>query len=169
MSDFTDELINLLPRLRRFALATAKSSHDADDLLQAAVERALRHAAAWQPGSRLDSWMFKIIQNLWLDELRAHRRKTEPLDAIDTHSNEDGRVTMTEQLHLQEVQAAMQALPHDQRCVIALVVLEGMSYKQVAETLDIPLGTVMSRLARARSALAARLGQGASTLKVASP
>ena len=78
MTGFRDDLVSLLPRLRRFALATTNSRHEAEDLLQTAVERALRHETSWQQGTRLDSWMFKIMQNLWLDELRAHRRKTEP-------------------------------------------------------------------------------------------
>jgi len=169
MSGFQDELVSLLPRLRRFALATTNSRHDAEDLLQAVVERALRHGDSWQQGTRLDSWMFKIMQNLWLDELRAHRRKSESLGVIVDLAGEDGRDSMTHQLQIDEVRAALQALPDDQRVIIALVVLDGMSYQQTATALGIPIGTVMSRLARGRAALATRLGSNESRLKVAKP
>lgn len=168
MTGFRDELVLLLPRLRRFALATTNSRHEAEDLLQTAVERALRHESSWQQGTRLDSWMFKIMQNLWLDELRAHRRRTEPLDEIVNLAGEDGRDSMTHQLQFEEAHAALQSLPDEQRAVVALVVLDGMSYQQAANALDIPVGTVMSRLARGRAALAARLSNE-SKLKVAKP
>jgi RNA polymerase sigma-70 factor (ECF subfamily) len=168
MTGFRDELVSLLPRLRRFALATTNSRHEAEDLLQTAIERALRHESSWQQGTRLDSWLFKIMQNLWLDELRAHRRKTEPLDDIADLAGEDGRESMTHQLQFAEARAALQALPDEQRAVIALVVLDGMSYQRTANALNIPIGTVMSRLARARVALAARLSSEAK-LKVARP
>jgi len=168
MTGFRDDLVSLLPRLRRFALATTNSRHEAEDLLQTAVERALRHETSWQQGTRLDSWMFKIMQNLWLDELRAHRRKTEPLDDAVDLVGEDGRESMTHQLQFEEARAALQSLPDDQRAVIALVVLDGMSYRQTANALNIPVGTVMSRLARGRVALAARLSSEAK-LKVAKP
>src|SRR5262245_51921461 len=80
--NFRRELVAVLPRLRRFACALCGSRADAEDLVQSAVERALRHDQSWQEGTRLDSWMFRIIQNLWRDELRAHRRRTLPLDEI---------------------------------------------------------------------------------------
>jgi RNA polymerase sigma-70 factor (ECF subfamily) len=169
MSGFKDELVSLLPRLRRFALATTNARHDAEDLLQAAIERALRHEHLWQQGTRLDSWIFKIMQNLWLDELRAHRRKSEPLDLIVDLAGEDGRDSMTNHLQIDEVRAALRALPDDQRVIVALVVLDGMSYQQTATTLGIPIGTVMSRLARGRAALATQLGSNEARLKVAKP
>jgi RNA polymerase sigma-70 factor (ECF subfamily) len=168
MSGFRDELVLLLPRLRRFALATTNSRHEAEDLLQTAIERALRNESSWQQGTRLDSWIFRIMQNLWLDELRAHRRRTESLDEVIDLPGEDGRDSMTYQVQFEEAQAALQALPDEQRAVIALVVLDGMSYQQTANTLNIPVGTVMSRLARARAVLASRLGSDAK-LKVAKP
>ena len=168
MTGFRDELVSLLPRLRRFALATTNSRHEAEDLLQTAVERALRHESSWQQGTRLDSWMFKIMQNLWLDELRAHRRRTEPLDEIVNLAGEDGRDSMMNQLQFAEAQAALQLLPDEQRAVIALVVLDGLSYQQTADALNIPVGTVMSRLARGRAVLASQLGTDAK-LKIAKP
>ncbi len=146
--------MELLPRLRRFARALTRSDADADDLSQAAIERALLHEASWQAGTRLDSWLFRIAQNLWRDELRAHRRRAEPLDE-ESHMGEDGRVSFHRQLEVRDVARAFDDLPEEQRVVMALVVLEGMRYQDAAHTLGLPVGTVMSRLARARSRLAA--------------
>ncbi len=160
MQDFRRELLALLPRLRRFALALCRTQHDADDLVQAAVERALRHGDAWQQGSQLDSWMFKIIQNLWRDELRAHRRRAEPLDAVMELAGEDGREVMLQHIQRAEARAALAALPEEQRAVVALVVLEGKSYREAAAILEVAAGTIMSRLARARAKLASSLDQG---------
>jgi RNA polymerase sigma-70 factor, ECF subfamily len=154
MTGFTQQLVELLPRLRRFARALTRSDADADDLSQAAIERALMHAASWQTGTRLDSWLFRIAQNLWRDELRAHRRRAEPLEEGE-HIGEDGRVSFQRQLEARDVARAFDDLPEDQRVVMALVVLEGMQYAEAAHTLGLPLGTVMSRLSRARSRLAA--------------
>ncbi|SEP77704.1 RNA polymerase sigma-70 factor, ECF subfamily [Solimonas aquatica] len=157
MDEFKRQLLALLPRLRRFALTVSQAEHEADDLVQAAVERALRHAAQWTPGSALDSWMYRIIQNLWRDELRAHRRRAESLDDTDELVGEDGRDSHVQSLQWQELRLAMRSLPEEQRVVLNLVVLDGMSYQQAAEFLEVPIGTVMSRLARARARLAERL------------
>jgi RNA polymerase sigma-70 factor, ECF subfamily len=154
MTGFPQQLVELLPRLRRFARALTRTDSDADDLTQAAIERALMHAASWQPGTRLDSWLFRIAQNLWRDELRAHRRRSEPLEE-EGIAGEDGRVTFQRQLEVRDVARAFDELPEDQRVVMALVVLDGMQYSEAAHTLGVPMGTVMSRLARARSRLAA--------------
>jgi RNA polymerase sigma-70 factor (ECF subfamily) len=154
MTGFSQQLVELLPRLRRFARALTRSDADADDLSQAAIERALLHEASWLPGTRLDSWLFRIAQNLWRDELRAHRRRAEPLEE-DSLVGEDGRVSFHRQLEVREVSRAFDQLPEEQRVVMALVVLEGMRYEEAAHTLGLPVGTVMSRLARARSRLAA--------------
>jgi RNA polymerase sigma-70 factor (ECF subfamily) len=153
MTGFSQQLVELLPRLRRFARALTRSDADSDDLTQAAIERALLHEAHWQPGTRLDSWLFRIAQNLWRDELRAHRRRAEPLEEGD-HVGEDGRVSFQRQLEVRDVARAFDDLPEAQRVVVALVVLEGMRYEEAAHTLGLPVGTVMSRLARARSRLA---------------
>ncbi len=169
MSGFKKDLVALLPRLRRFALAMSSSSQEAEDLVQAALERALRREGSWQQGTRLDSWMFKMIQNLWLDELRAYRRRAEPLERATDLAGEDGREAMLRLLRLAEVRTALQALPDEQRAVMALVVLDGMSYQQAATTLGIPVGTVMSRLARARAALVSRLEAGEPRIKIVKP
>lgn len=158
MTDFRHELVALLPRLRRFALTLTHDPHEAEDLVQAGVERALRGMASWQPGTALDSWMYRILQNLWRDELRAHRRRAEPLDEVEEIRGEDGREVNLNQIQWAEARAALQGLPEDQRVVLTLVVLDGLSYQQAAETLEVPIGTVMSRLSRARARMAEKLG-----------
>jgi RNA polymerase sigma-70 factor, ECF subfamily len=157
--DVRHQIIALLPRLRRFARALAGSREDADDLVQAACERALRAIDSWEPGSRLDSWMFRILRNLWIDQLR--RKRTERI--VDQHdgeidvAGEDGRRTAESRLELAHVRATIATLPQAQRDVLVLVCIEDLSYREAAAVLDVPVGTVMSRLARARHALAAAL------------
>jgi RNA polymerase sigma-70 factor (ECF subfamily) len=167
MPDFRQQLVELLPRLRRFAFALTRSAHDAEDVVQAAVERALLHAESWRQGTRLDSWMYRIIQNLWRDELRAHRRKAESLDSAAEIVGVDGRIETAAQADLEDARAALLKLPEEQRAVFIVVVLDGMSYQEAADTLQIPIGTVMSRLARARATLAATLGHSVRRLKAA--
>jgi RNA polymerase sigma-70 factor (ECF subfamily) len=161
------ELIELLPRARRFAWVLTRSREDAEDLLQGAIERALRKASSWQPGTRLDSWLFRIMQNLWRDELRAHRRRAEPLESAAGVAGSDGREETMRHIQTAEASAALAELPEDQRAVIGLVVIEGLSYQQTANILEVPIGTVMSRLARARARLAATLGDDAPRVRAA--
>lgn len=167
MSPFGRELVELLPRARRFAWVLTRSRADAEDVVQAAIERALRSADSWTPGTRLDSWLFRIMQNVWRDELRAHRRRAEPLEAAAHLAGTDGRETTMRHLETLEATAALAALPEEQRTVIALVVMEGLSYQDTAAVLDLPIGTVMSRLARARARLAATLGDDPQRVRAA--
>ena len=152
--DVRNELIQLLPRLRAFARSLTGVADQADDLVQASLEKALRGLDGFTPGTRLDSWMFRIIRNTWIDTIRA-RRDTVSLeaDAAETIAGEDGRKTVEANLHLADVRRAMMRLPEDQRAVLMLVCVEGMRYREVAAALEIPEGTVMSRLSRARLAL----------------
>jgi RNA polymerase sigma-70 factor, ECF subfamily len=167
MPSFARELVELLPRARRFAWVLTRSHHDAEDVVQAAVERALQHSASWERGTRLDSWLFRIMQNLWRDELRSHRRRAEPLESAADIVGTDGRDVAMK--HIQTVQAseALASLPEEHRAVIALVVMEGLSYQETADILDVPIGTVMSRLARARAKLAATLGDAPPRVRAA--
>lgn len=156
MTDLRYRIVTLLPRMRGFAHALARSTDAADDLVQATCEKALRAADSWTPGTRLDSWMFRIMQNHWIDTVRK-RRPERPLDADDTALDivgDDGVRATEARLTLAAVQELIWRLPEDQRAVLVLVCVEDMSYREVAETLEIPIGTVMSRLARARAALA---------------
>ena len=156
---FRAELAALLPRLRRFGRVITRHVADADDLVQVAVEKALTHAGQWRPGSRMDSWMFGIMKNAWIDEVRARRRR----DRV--HAPEEAGATVgdssaaTRDIAL-SVEAAMEQLPEEQRMAIALVLVEGLSYKDAAAALDIPIGTLTSRLARGRETLQALLGDG---------
>ena len=148
------DLVALLPRLRRFARGLAGSLDAADDLVQQACERALVNRAQWQPGTRLDSWMYRIVQNLWIDQVRTssrwHQAGEEALASIPAN---DMARAVEARIELASVRAAIDALPPEQRAVLMLVTVEGQSYRDTAEILKIPIGTVMSRLARARLAL----------------
>jgi len=150
------ELVGLLPRLRRFAYGLAGSMEDGDDLVQGACERALRRLDQFQPGTRLDSWMYRIVQNLWIDQRRARQARPEagmePTD-LEALAVGDAERELNSRLALAGVQQAVATLPEEQRTILLLVCVEGLSYKAAAEVLEIPLGTVMSRLARARLAV----------------
>jgi RNA polymerase sigma-70 factor (ECF subfamily) len=157
---FESELTELLPRLRRFAHALSRNGADADDLTQATVERALRSHKQWEPGSRLDSWLYRIMRNLWIDTTRARGRK-EKHEAPGEEAlaiGEDPRESIEASLELKRAMAAMERLPDEQREIVALILIEGFGYREVSEMLDLPIGTVSSRLVRARNPLLARLG-----------
>jgi RNA polymerase sigma-70 factor (ECF subfamily) len=156
---FRAELAALLPRLRRFARVITRHAADADDLVQAAVEKALVHAGQWRPGSRMDSWMFGIMKNAWIDEVRARRRR-DRVHAPEAAGAGIGDASAAARDIALSVEAAMERLPDEQRMVIALVLVEGLSYRDAATALGIPVGTVTSRLARGREALQAALGNG---------
>lgn len=153
------EMIQLLPRLRAFGRSLTGAQDQADDLVQQTVEKALRHSASFVPGTRLDSWMFRIMRNSWIDGHRA-RRPTVALEDLETTApltGEDGRTVTESRIYLAQVRRVMDTLPQDQRSVLMLVCVEGLSYREVAQALGIPEGTVMSRLSRGRLALAAAL------------
>ncbi len=155
------EMVALVPRLRRFAYALAGSKEEGDDLVQAACVKALSRLDQFEPGTRLDSWMFRIIQTTRLDRLRTNARRDTEADSDLLERVSDGGSAvrlMEDRLTLARVRSEMAALPEDQRTVLALVAIEGRSYKDAAEILEIPVGTVMSRLARARSRLIAQIG-----------
>jgi len=160
-NSFETELGELLPRLRRFAHGLSRSSADADDLTQMTIERALRAKAQWQPATRLDSWLYKIMRNLWIDTVRVRGRKERveaPAEDAATigHDPRDG---IEAGIDLQRVMAAMERLPDEQREVVALILIEGFGYREAAELLGLPIGTVSSRLVRGRTALLALVGE----------
>ena len=152
-------MVALLPRLRRFACALTRSVDEGDDLAQATCERALDRLHQWQPGTRLDSWMFRIAKSIWIDRVRAQSLRGAPFDPehLSRVEGEDGRRTMEIRLMLKSTRDAIQRLPEDQRVVLALISIDGLSYKDAAEVLEVPLGTVMSRIARARRSLQRQL------------
>jgi RNA polymerase sigma-70 factor (ECF subfamily) len=150
-----EEMVALLPRLRRFAFGLTGNMADGDDLLQSACLRALDRAEQWRPGTRLDSWMYRILQNLWIDQIRAGRRREIAIDEdmMAAIPGGDQAREMEAKLGLAAVRREVAKLPAEQRAVLLLVSIEGASYKDAAEILDIPIGTVMSRLSRARLTL----------------
>jgi RNA polymerase sigma-70 factor (ECF subfamily) len=152
-------LAALLPRLRRFARSLTHHREDADDLVQVAVERALRALDQFEPGTRLDSWMFRIMKNAWIDEQRARGRRAEVLAPEEAGEGVGMSETGRHIVRL-SVEAAMTRLPDEQRLVVGLVLVEGLPYKEAAEVLELPIGTVTSRLARARETLQRLLGDG---------
>jgi RNA polymerase sigma-70 factor (ECF subfamily) len=160
---FEEGLLELLPRLRRFARALAHDAADADDLCQAALERALKARGQWQPGTRLDSWMYRIMRNAWIDTARARTRAAQTFvgEEAGLAVGDAGDAAIEARVELARVDRAMATLPEEQREAIALVLVEGFAYREAAEILDIPIGTLTSRLARGREALMARLGEAA--------
>jgi RNA polymerase sigma-70 factor (ECF subfamily) len=159
-------ILTELPRLRRYARAMVGNRAAADDLVQDTLERAWSRLAQWRPGSDLRAWLFGIMHNLRVDQLRRPGLTTQPM-------GEEGfevpiRATQTDHLELSDLELALARLPEEQRAVLLLVALEEMSYEEVARTLEIPLGTVMSRLSRGRERLRLILngGQPVANLRV---
>jgi RNA polymerase sigma-70 factor (ECF subfamily) len=157
--DLSAELVTLLPRLRRFARALTRNPHDADDLVQVALERALARAHQLRPDAALAGWVFGILRHAWIDELRA-RARSERVFAPEESGQNVGDAGQGAQAERLSVQEAMARLPQDQRLAVALVLIEGLSYKEAAQAMEVPIGTLTSRLARAREALQAMLGEG---------
>jgi RNA polymerase sigma-70 factor (ECF subfamily) len=156
---FERELLTLVPRLRRFARALTRDQADADDLLQVALERALKAQAQWAPGTRMDAWMMRIVRNCWIDEMRNRTRRARTFlpeeEGVTVGVDMQSEIEAKAEMHA--VDRAMAHLSADQREVIALVLVEGLAYKEAAELLDIPIGTLTSRLTRGRQALAQML------------
>ncbi|OYY71166.1 RNA polymerase sigma factor [Sphingomonas sp. 28-63-12] len=160
---FDSELLALLPRLRRFAHALARSAADADDLCQASIERALKARDQLVAGTRMDSWMYRIMRNAWIDTTRARSRHGQTF--VDEEAGlaigDAGDKQVEAAVELGYVGRALQKLPPEQREAIALVLVEGFAYKEAAEILEIPMGTLTSRLVRGREALLVHLGEAA--------
>ncbi len=128
--------------------------------MQTTVERALERG--WPPGVEPLPWLFKVCKNLWIDELRARavRVKSAQSRELDEEPAISGEAVALGEIGLREVERALDSLPAEQRAVLALVAVEGLSYREAADVLETPIGTIMSRLARARAALVERLGEG---------
>jgi RNA polymerase sigma-70 factor, ECF subfamily len=162
MSDTGDllqtRILELLPKLRRFARSLTRNVHDADDLLQGALERAVAHLDQWQADTRLDSWLYTIVKHAWIDELRSRARRERTFeDAGQAEAVPDRRGDASGTL---AVDQAMACLPEEQRIAVALVLIEGLPYKEAAQIIGIPMGTLTSRLARGRQALQQLLEPG---------
>jgi RNA polymerase sigma-70 factor (ECF subfamily) len=149
-------IIELLPRLRRFARNLTRDPHDADDVVQIAIERALTRLDQWHRDARLDSWLFRIVRNAWIDEMRSRTRRN-ALFAPEEAGESVGVAAMDREVDRLSVEAAMARLPEEQRSAVSLVLVEGLPYKEAALVLEVPIGTLTSRLARGREALQALL------------
>ncbi|OGT59334.1 MAG: RNA polymerase subunit sigma-70 [Gammaproteobacteria bacterium RIFCSPHIGHO2_12_FULL_63_22] len=149
-----DELTLALPDIRRFAYALTGARADADDLLQATVERILEKGAPADADMR--KWSYRVAKNIWIDEIRSRRVRTRAVSEgkVEINDRLDGERVVLGAISLAEVNRAMERLPDDQRAALSLVAVEGLSYADAAQALDVPIGTVMSRIARARAALA---------------
>lgn len=160
--DLRDQILDILPRLRRFARSLARDPHDADDLVQITVERALAHADQRHRGSSPAGWLFGILRNAWIDEGR-NRHRREPVHAPEELAENVGDPAAGSQAELLCVQDALAHLPPEQRLAVTLVLIEGLSYKEAAHVMNVPVGTLTSRLARGRDALQAMLSDTSET------
>lgn len=160
MDDFGQNLIAVLPRLRRFAISLCRSRERADDLVQSACAKALAARGSWQADTRFDAWIFRILRNAWIDTLRQQQRQGPQTDIADHEDAAvwDGENAVVARLSLQSVNDAIETLPAEQREVLLLVCVEDFTYAEAAGMLGVPAGTVMSRLARAREKISQRLG-----------
>jgi RNA polymerase sigma-70 factor (ECF subfamily) len=151
------ELVGLAPQVRRYAYALTRNPADADDLLQATLERVL--SKSMPEDAELAKWTYRVCRNVWIDEIRSRkvRRDAAPEIEASSHSEPSTEQTVAARMALQRAQAGIEKLPEDQREVLAMVAIAGLAYRDAAEALAIPIGTVMSRLARARAALAAHM------------
>ena len=160
-SEIERELRDHWPRLRRFAYVLSRNAADADDLVQDVAMRAMASGEQWQSGTRFDSWMFRIARNLWIDTVRARGRREKylaPAEEGETIGH-DPRPGIEAAIDLGVAMAALQRLPEEQREVVALILIDGLGYRETAELLDLPIGTISSRLARGRTALMTILGE----------
>ena len=149
MGDFLDEMTDQVPALRRYALALTQNRDLADDLVQDCLERAIRKRRLWRPSGSLKSWLFKIMINVNKNRLRK-KQPTDFAGPIDEDSGMQAPPSQISQIALAQTARALEKLPEDQKQILTLVVLQDMSYREVADILNIPQGTVMSRLSRAR-------------------
>lgn len=153
MTNFLDEIEACIPALRRYARALTRDVDRADDLVQDCIERALRKRGLFQPTGPLQAWLYRMLLNLFRNSLRQTRRRGDhvPIDTLliepSIPAPQPGRIDLS------EMSRAIDQLPDEQREALLLIVLEGVSYQQAAKILEIPAGTLMSRLHRARSAL----------------
>jgi RNA polymerase sigma-70 factor (ECF subfamily) len=153
------QIVGLLPRLRRFGLSLTKDLDAADDLVQGACERALTRLDQLREGSRLDSWLYRIIYTQWIDTLRRRQIRSEKLIVLSRESesgsgSSDADINFTASL---DVRTALESLPEENRAAVMLVCVEGYGYAEAADVLNVPAGTIASRVSRARGMMSRRL------------
>ena len=160
MSSFLDEIEGCVPALRRYARALTRNADRADDLVQDCIERALRKQGLFRPTGPLQAWLYRVLLNLYRNGLRQSRRRGDHLSLDDMVIEPAIPAPQPGRIALAEMSRAIDRLPDEQREALLLVVLEGVSYEEAAGILEIPAGTLMSRLSRARAALRQLTGTG---------
>lgn len=157
---FANQIVSLLPNLRRYAISLTRQPDLADDLMQITVEKALRQRRQYDSTQKLAPWLLRILRNAWIDETRRQAARG-PHSDVDDSAPElvtEGEANLEIRLEARQTLEAIDALPEGQRDAMVLVCVEGLSYREAAEVMDVAIGTVMSRLARARLTLAAKVG-----------
>lgn len=154
-----EELVHTVPRLRRYARLLAGDRHRADDLVQDTLERAIAREASFRPGQELRPWLFALMHNLFVDTLRS--REAVDWTADSGSLSEPAAPAQGDPLELRDLRKALEKLPVEQSEVLLLIAVEGLRYREVADVLGLPVGTVMSRLARAREKMQELLGTAA--------
>lgn len=159
------QVADLTPQLRRYARVLLRGDVvQADDLVQDCIERGLQRLGLWQRGTDLRAWLFTIMHNLYVNHVKRHANGPNFVELDETEKDHHSRAE--NDVAIDDIQQALNELPADQREILLFVSIEGMKYQEVANILDIPEGTVMSRLARARQQLRARLaGESVQTLR----
>ena len=152
-AEFCDTIVSHIPALRAYARVLQQDREAADDLVQDCLARAVEKQHLWQPGTNLKSWLFTILRNLFINDVRRHNRRPDTLGDPKTQSNLSQPEQQTGVTEVQELEFAFHQLPEQHRTALALVVIQGMQYKEAAEILDMPVGTIRSRISRARQEL----------------
>jgi RNA polymerase sigma-70 factor (ECF subfamily) len=160
MAEFLDEIEAAVPALRRYARGLTGDADRADDLVQDCLERAIRKRGLWRPTGPVRAWLFTMLLNLHRNDLRSRKRRGDPLPIDDLVVPPAAAPSQPGHIALGELARALEKLPGEQREALLLVVLEGVSYAEAAGMLEIPIGTLMSRLGRARAALRRLTGDG---------
>ena len=158
MPEFYGLIEREIPRLRRYARALTRASDQADDLVQDTLVRAIAKADLWQPGTDIRAWLFTIMHNQYVNMVRRGMREAATVDIEQMSSSLIATTDPTSSCQLRELDGALARLPEEQRVVILLVGLEGMPYDRAAQILDVPIGTVRSRLSRGREKLRELMG-----------
>jgi len=169
MADIINRIEQEIPKLRRYARALTRDANSADDLVQDALARALSKAHLWQEGTNLRAWLFTILHNEHVNQVRKRVREGTVIEISDFETGLHARPSQLGSVELKELERALQRLPEEQRQVILLIGLEGMAYEEVATIMDVPVGTIRSRLSRGRNALRALMDQEASNDRGTAP
>ena len=163
MTEFARLVEREIPRLRRYARALTRDASRADDLVQSALVRAVAKQHLWQPGTDLRAWLFTILHNQHVNDVRRGMREGTMIPVEDVASVLTVEANATDSLQLRDLDRALARLPDEQRQVILLVGMEGMRYEEVATILGVPIGTVRSRLSRGRETLRGLMGMDEKT------